>query len=149
MDEVDPCSPSPCGSNAICKKRNGAGSCICMQNYYGDPYIGCRPECIQNTDCPTDKACFNTKCENPCVGTCSINAECRVINHVPVCSCVAGYMGDPLVNCYRKPEISKRSESILNYVVRSYRVESACLIILNLLFSIPPRLSSLLFNHHN
>lgn len=104
---VDPCSPNPCGSNAICNKRNGAGSCICMHNYYGDPYIGCRPECIQNSDCPTDKACLNTKCVNPCIGTCDRNAECRVVNHSPICSCLPGYTGNALTSCHRTPDISK------------------------------------------
>lgn len=106
---TDPCSPSPCGSNALCKKRNGAGSCICMQNYFGDPYIGCRPECIQNSDCPSDKACFNTKCVNPCIGTCDINAECHVVNHSPICSCLPGYIGNALLSCQRAPPPSKIS----------------------------------------
>lgn len=108
-EDVDPCRPNPCGSNAICNKRNGAGSCICMQNYYGDPYIGCRPECIQNSDCPTDKACLNTKCVNPCIAACDRNAECRVINHSPFCSCLPGYTGNAQNGCHRTPDISKNS----------------------------------------
>lgn len=44
----DPCHPSPCGSNAICTSRNGAGSCKCIPDHFGDPYTGCRPECVVN-----------------------------------------------------------------------------------------------------
>jgi hypothetical protein len=98
----DPCNPSPCGANAICKERNGAGACVCMREFFGDPYTGCRPECVLNTDCSRDKACVNNKCKNPCIGTCGINAECRVINHAPSCSCYPGYIGDPLNACHQR-----------------------------------------------
>lgn len=98
----EPCNPSPCGANAICKERNGAGACMCMREFFGDPYTGCRPECVLNTDCSRDKACVNNKCKNPCIGTCGINAECRVINHAPSCSCYPGYIGDPLNACHQR-----------------------------------------------
>lgn len=95
----NPCNPSPCGSNAVCRERNGAGSCSCLPEYFGDPYTGCRPECVLNTDCNRDKACVNNKCVNPCIGTCGLNAECRVVNHAPSCSCLPGYTGEPLQAC--------------------------------------------------
>lgn len=94
-----PCTPSPCGSNAVCKELNGAGSCTCIIDYVGNPYEGCRPECILNSDCPTNQACINTKCKDPCPGTCGRNAECQVINHLPVCTCFARYTGDPFSYC--------------------------------------------------
>lgn len=96
----DPCNPSPCGPNAVCKQQQGAGSCVCLQGYFGDPYTGCRPECILNTDCPRDKACVNNNCHNLCPGTCGINAECQVVNHSPFCSCLPGYSGNPFISCY-------------------------------------------------
>lgn len=95
----DPCNPSPCGSNAICKERNGAGACTCLPEYFGDPYTVCRPECVTNSDCPRDKACVNNKCKDPCPGICGINAECIVSNHAPSCSCLPGYTGNPLSSC--------------------------------------------------
>ena len=54
---VDPCSPSPCGSNARCLQRARAAGCMCIEGYFGDPYVGCRPECSTHADCPTNKAC--------------------------------------------------------------------------------------------
>lgn len=94
------CSRSPCGANAICKERNGVGSCSCLPDYYGDPYIECRPECVLNSDCTKDKACINNKCKDPCPGVCGMNAECRVNNHAPSCACLPGYEGNPFSSCY-------------------------------------------------
>lgn len=113
----DPCHPSPCGSNAVCKERNGAGSCQCLPEYSGDPYTGCRPECVLNSECSHDKACVNNKCVNPCIGVCGSNAECRVINHAPSCSCVIGYTGNPLVACHPTPKPPPRKILLLSYCI--------------------------------
>lgn len=94
---VDPCNPSPCGSNAVCNK----GECSCAPEYHGDPYFGCRPECVYNTDCPSDKACMKNKCQNPCLNTCGINAKCDVLNHVPMCTCPKGMSGNAFIECRR------------------------------------------------
>lgn len=98
-DQVTPCTPSPCGSNAICKEQNGAGSCTCLSEYIGNPYEGCRPECILNSDCTSNLACIKTKCQNPCLGTCGQNTICNVINHLPTCICILGYTGNPFQYC--------------------------------------------------
>ncbi|RZC36331.1 hypothetical protein BDFB_000153 [Asbolus verrucosus] len=94
-----PCLPSPCGINAICREQNGAGACICQPEHVGNPYEGCRPECVLNSDCPSNKACVNQKCKDPCPGTCGQNAQCQVINHLPTCTCIPGYTGDPFTYC--------------------------------------------------
>ncbi len=91
----DPCNPSPCGSNAQCAN----GICTCLPEYQGDPYAGCRPECVINNDCPRDKACIRNKCKDPCPGTCGQTAICDVINHIPMCSCPQGTTGKAFVNC--------------------------------------------------
>lgn len=97
--EITPCSPSPCGSNAICKEKQNAGSCTCIEGYLGNPYEGCRPECVVNTDCPSNKACVNNKCKDPCPGSCGSNALCQIVNHLPLCTCLSGYTGDPFQYC--------------------------------------------------
>lgn len=99
----NPCNPSPCGTNAICREQNGVGSCSCITEYFGDPYVECRPECLMNSDCSRDKSCINNKCRNPCPGTCGINAECIVNNHIPTCNCLQQYTGDPLRACHPVP----------------------------------------------
>lgn len=85
--------------NAICREQNGIGSCQCQPDYFGNPYEGCRPECVVSSDCPSNKACVNSKCQNPCPGVCAHNAECKVLNHVPSCHCGIGFTGNPYSYC--------------------------------------------------
>lgn len=91
----DLCNPSPCGSNALCSD----GVCTCMPEFRGNPYAGCRPECVLNTDCSRDLACIRNKCTNPCPGVCASNADCNVINHIPMCSCPANMTGNAFSFC--------------------------------------------------
>jgi hypothetical protein len=79
-------------------------SCTCIPDYYGDPYIACHPECLTNGECSLTLACINNKCKNPCIGACSsINAECYVVNHKAMCTCRAGFTGDPFDRCVPTP----------------------------------------------
>lgn len=110
---LSPCEPSPCGSNAICEEQNGAGSCRCQPDYYGNPYEGCRPECTLNSDCVSSLACVKLKCQNPCIGVCGQNAECQVINHLPMCLCPAGFTGNPFNYC--RPFQESTSKSLDDY----------------------------------
>lgn len=95
---VNPCQPSPCGPNSLCNVIGYTPSCTCLPSYIGNP-PNCRPECMINPDCPSQQACINNKCQDPCPGTCGENAECRVITHTPSCSCTTGYTGNPFVQC--------------------------------------------------
>lgn len=97
--QTNPCDPSPCGANAVCKQQNNAGACLCLPNYIGNPYEGCRPECILNSDCPPNLACIQSQCKDPCPGTCGINAVCEVVKNLPACTCLPGYNGDPFRYC--------------------------------------------------
>lgn len=96
---LTPCLPNPCGSNAACREQNGIGACQCLPEYFGNPYEGCRPECVHNSDCQSNLACIRNKCQDPCPGTCGQNADCRVVNHIPSCSCRIDYIGDPYRFC--------------------------------------------------
>lgn len=107
-EPIQPCHPSPCGLNALCEERNRAASCKCIPEYFGDPYVECRPECVLNSDCPKSGACVNNKCVDPCPGVCGNNAECFVLNHQPNCECLLGYTGNPNLGCHLIPEIPKR-----------------------------------------
>lgn len=78
-----------------------------MQDYFGDPYIGCRPECLHSFDCPCNFACINAKCVDPCENSCGMNAECSVVNHSPMCFCTPGYTGNALVGCHPVPDNCK------------------------------------------
>lgn len=39
------------------------------------------------------------KCKNPCIGACAPSSECKVVSHVPRCSCPVGYIGNPYSEC--------------------------------------------------
>jgi len=103
QERPTPCVPSPCGSNAVCREQNGAGSCTCLPDYMGNPYEGCRPECVLNSDCTPNFACIHNKCQDPCPGTCGQNADCQVVNHLPSCTCRPLYTGDPFRFCSNLP----------------------------------------------
>lgn len=105
-DSKNPCYPSPCGENTECSVFNNAAKCSCIPPYRGDPYsTGCRPECILNADCPSQLACVNQYCRDPCPGVCGTNADCSVANHIPICSCSRGYLGDPFSGCRKEKPI--------------------------------------------
>lgn len=57
--------------------------------------------CDNNNDCPDHASCRNRLCINPCAldDPCSKNANCKVLNHEPVCTCPDGYIGDPTISC--------------------------------------------------
>lgn len=97
--ESHPCNPSPCGPNSQCREINGQAVCSCLTGYVGSPPT-CRPECIVDSDCNLNEACSNQKCRNPCIGTCGVGANCKVINHKPICTCRPGLTGDPFTRCY-------------------------------------------------
>lgn len=101
-----PCTPSPCGPNAECRERNGAGACFCNSGYEGNPYDdtkGCRRECELNSDCSDQLSCVRFKCVDSCIGTCGTYAYCEVKNHVPDCRCPEGFTGDPFFQCREIP----------------------------------------------
>lgn len=98
---ANPCSPTPCGSNARCRIENANAVCECLPEHHGNPYVSCRPECLGNSDCPLNRACVHQKCADPCPGTCGSEAQCFTTNHVPICTCPIGTTGDALRACYR------------------------------------------------
>lgn len=53
--------------------------------------------CSGNSECPSNEACINDRCKDPC--TCGVNAQCQVTNHRAMCKCPPGYKGDPLTHC--------------------------------------------------
>jgi hypothetical protein len=93
------CNNVMCGDNTQCTQRGKVFKCVCLKNFYGDPLVGCHPECRTNSDCDNQKACQNNKCIDTCVGACGMNSKCQVINHRAICTCMEGFKGDPYVRC--------------------------------------------------
>ncbi|KAJ0169606.1 hypothetical protein K1T71_014791 [Dendrolimus kikuchii] len=102
--QSNPCQPSPCRPFSQCRDIGGQLSCSCLLESTGSP-PNCRPECSISKDCPNEKVCINGTCADPCPGSCGTNARCRVVNHLPICTCFDGYTGDPMVSCTPKPSI--------------------------------------------
>ncbi|MPC93754.1 Cadherin-related tumor suppressor [Portunus trituberculatus] len=68
------------------------------------PYIFCfliSVECVNDIDCPNDRACVSQKCIDPCLqdSPCASSAKCSVNQHEVECSCSSGEHGDPKVAC--------------------------------------------------
>lgn len=98
----NPCVPSPCGPNSQCRAIGETPACSCLLNYVGRS-PNCRPECSINSECPSNLACVNERCIDPCPGSCGALATCTVSNHRPICTCIPGYTGDPFRNCNEIP----------------------------------------------
>ena len=57
------------------------------------------PECTSSSQCAPDRSCVNNRCIDPC--NCGPNAQCRVINHFAICTCPAGFSGNPSSGCFQ------------------------------------------------
>ncbi|KAJ3650628.1 hypothetical protein Zmor_016716 [Zophobas morio] len=102
MAYVSSCEGNTCGQNAQCSVIGGRPVCSCFRGYLGDPLSFCkRAECLDNSECRNHLSCRSGRCIDPCAGTCGANAVCNARSHLPVCSCPAGFTGDPFTNCRR------------------------------------------------
>lgn len=105
---ISPCIVNnPCGINAECYVNDNKAECRCLSGYRGNPWDVCNVVgCRTNSDCPSDKACENSQCVNPCVyeKSCSPRAECKAQNHVAICRCPSGFNGNPYTSCTPEPQ---------------------------------------------
>lgn len=105
----NPCTIiQPCYEPAKCKVLPSLPVrtmvCICPSGYISSGSGTCqviksilRVECKSDSDCPSDRACVNAICKDPCA--CGTNAICHVRDHKPTCSCITGYDGNPDIEC--------------------------------------------------
>ena len=110
---INPCLLTSCGTNAECFVRNHKANCRCQSGFRGNAQDMCRIiGCYRNSDCPSDHACVNNQCVNPCLTdtSCSSRASCIVQNHLPFCKCQNQFTGDPYVGCARRPEPQCRDD---------------------------------------
>ncbi|CAH1986493.1 unnamed protein product [Acanthoscelides obtectus] len=100
----DPCAQkNACGKSALCQAADHRKVCLCPDGYQGDPAKLCEQyECSKDEDCESNKKCGLDKvCRNPCLehNACGANAQCRVVDRKPLCSCPPGYIGNAQVEC--------------------------------------------------
>ncbi|VEN60882.1 unnamed protein product, partial [Callosobruchus maculatus] len=112
---INPCLvKDPCGVNSECFVHQHHAECRCTSGYRGNPFDRCIViGCYANSDCPGDRQCINAQCINPCVydNPCSPRAECQVQNHLAMCRCPVGYIGNPYVDCKPEPQPECREDS--------------------------------------
>ncbi|BES97160.1 PTI [Nesidiocoris tenuis] len=125
---VPVCSPdgSSCGTGAVCYGSNHHALCSCPPGMTGNPQVGCvHVQCEANSDCPSNKACVNTKCISPCEehNPCSSPAECTVFNHFADCSCPPGYIGNNVGGC---KEIERGCESDSDCPLQTACINKQC-----------------------
>ena len=116
---VNPCTAiSPCAPHASCIVHNTLPlrtmTCICDEGYTGRGDQFCTEieeivaECTRDNDCPSQQACRNERCVNPCTSgnQCGELAICSPVDHQAKCTCQVGYEGDPYRQC-KKSKFSK------------------------------------------
>ena len=94
------CEEDTCAVTAQCVGRQHQAMCQCPAGTNGNPYLECKgrepveaPECEQDADCPSQHACINQKCQNPCkiAQLCSADQKCKVQDTLPLrtvmCEC--------------------------------------------------------------
>src|SRR5207249_5894442 len=116
---------SPCARDAICTVTRHVAQCDCPRGTsLISSQIACEKidvnvgGCQTDADCPSQLACINSQCQNPCsvLKPCGSNAECRVLDYVPwramICLCPTGYAGDANRGCVKveKPGCSSDYE---------------------------------------
>ncbi|ROT61483.1 hypothetical protein C7M84_020735 [Penaeus vannamei] len=67
------------------------------------PSVPPSAQCVRDSDCSFAESCRGGSCVDPCaVGApCGLNAVCAVTLHRPICSCPAGYTGNPRQECLK------------------------------------------------
>lgn len=83
----------------MCFANGEEYTCKCLPEMLNRP-PNCHAECSIDLHCPDEMLCINYRCRDPCaVGICGTEADCRVINHTPLCECPENFSGDPYIEC--------------------------------------------------
>lgn len=126
----NPCnSPSfKCNDNKKCDVLRHKATCVCKNGFIVNERgeIACAPdqvECSENKQCPTDKACVEGRCVDPCLEgkkyPCPKDKACAVYNHQPTCICMK--------NCSPSLSICLRDNGCpQNQACRAFRCEDPC-----------------------
>lgn len=108
------CNPLSCVSGAVCLGIQHKPVCECPPGTRGSPASGCRAAgCSSIDDCPSEMACFNGICKNPCslANVCDPSQECKPFNHTVECVCPPGFEGTPGVACTKVDVVGCRLDT--------------------------------------
>lgn len=126
----DPCLSSQysCEVNKRCQVRNHRPMCVCKHGFVVNELgeLTCAPDtltCARDFDCPSNAACVNGKCQNPCnvrkKKPCPDDKTCDVLDHRPVCICTQ--------NCNPSLSICLRDSGCSpDLACRNYRCVDPC-----------------------
>lgn len=126
----DPCLSSryTCEVNKRCQVRNHKPMCVCKYGFVVNEIgeLTCAPDtltCSRDFDCPSNAACVNGKCQNPCnvrnKRPCPADKTCDVLDHRPVCICTK--------NCNPSLSICLRDSGCSpDLACRNYRCVDPC-----------------------
>lgn len=99
-------SDAGCVANERCDKVAGICKSICRKDNdcrYDEicDGIACITGCKSDSNCPVENSCVDNKCINPCdtPTACGANANCSVIDHEKLCTCLKPLKGNPLESC--------------------------------------------------
>lgn len=92
------CHDDDCAATAQCQGKQHKPTCTCPPGATGNPYVACSvladpPECLYDVDCPSQQACINNHCSNPCrtANVCQPEQLCSVLDSLPlrtiICKC--------------------------------------------------------------
>lgn len=123
------CEDDTCADTATCIGQQHQPKCTCPPGATGNPFIECtiprlppapQPECREDAECPSQLACINARCQNPCsLGhMCTPDQQCRVLDTLPLrtimCTCPPDSFTDASGRCkaieYEKPQCTFDSE---------------------------------------
>ncbi|KAJ8954751.1 hypothetical protein NQ318_011446 [Aromia moschata] len=108
------CEEDVCADTATCVGEQHQPKCRCPAGTSGNPYVQCigllpppepEPSCRSDSDCPSQQACINLYCVNPCASghVCTQDQECRVLDTLPLrtvmCQCPADTVVDASGRC--------------------------------------------------
>lgn len=111
------CDEETCALDAVCLPRNHQPQCECKAGLVGNPHQQClppeqtitiqssKPSCLHDSECPSQLACINQRCSNPCAlaQVCSSQQTCTVLDILPlrtmICKCPKDTFTDNAGNC--------------------------------------------------
>lgn len=117
-----------CKGNKKCEVQGHRPTCVCKNGFIVNDHgeIACAPdkiECNNDEQCPSNKACLQGQCQNPCTASekspCPAEKSCEVLNHKPICICLK-YCSPSLSICLRDNGCPS------NQACRAFRCEDPC-----------------------